>query len=85
MALPAGADGAMVSIEDEDKGNDEVEVESDEVDSESDEVEDDDNARGSKGRDSECCGLGLRLSPQPSMPADDAATCSLVAEPRVSW
>lgn len=75
----------MVSIEDEDKGNDEVEVESDEVDSESDEVEDDDNARGSKGRDSECCGLGLRLSPQPSMPADDAATCSLVAEPRVSW
>ena len=30
-------------------------------------------------------GLGLWLSPQPSMPAGDAATCSLVAEPRVSW
>ena len=75
----------MVSIiEEEDTGSDEVEVESDEVDSENDEVEDNDNARGSNGGGEGRCGLGLRLSPQPSMPAGDAATCSLVAEPRVS-
>ena len=78
-ALPAGADGALVFIEAEDEGNDEVEVESDEVDS-----EDDDKARASEGGETGCCAAGLWLSPQPSMPAGDAATCSVVAEPRAS-
>ena len=78
-ALPAGADGALVVMEAEDEGNDEVEVESDEVDS-----EDDDKARASEGGETGCCAAGLWLSPQPSMPAGDAATCSVVAEPRAS-
>ena len=72
----------MVSAEDELNGNDEVD--NHEVDSESDSVLRVVIARGSSGAPSGFCGLGLRLAPQPSMPADDATTCSLVAEPRVS-
>ena len=79
-ALPAGAGGALVFIEAEAEGNDEVEVKSDEVDS-----EDDDKARASEGGETGCCAPGLWLSPQPSMPAGDAATCFLDAEPRASW